>query len=673
MATIEAENLEIIKGSETLQETNPEGATFLGYKEINGAQTTVQVDFSQMTPLFGVSQEVGTSITLAPSEAAVKGELNLKADKTDTNGNDVQYAPEDLYKKLYGSTSGTETESIPYSGAGSGKTSSSYGYFAYTNNSAIQGKRITRIKVNIFTAGTFTVAKFKDTPDSTEILWSRTFNVSIGENNLSLNIDLASDELLAFVSPTDTAVMIWNRITPNSGFYTNVGTNQWASNAEGDLTVGVFTIVEEEKGDIQDIYNQLENLDSKGFAKQVNEAGENVQYAPVDTYKKLYGADPEGETESITYSETGTGKTVSSYGYFSYQNNSVIQGKHITRIKAYIETAGTFTVAKFKSALNSTNILWYRTFNVSQGENNLSLNIDLASDEILAFVAPTDTAVLRWDNVTTPKVGFYTGVGTTNWSLSNEGNLTVGIYTGSIVGQKGDIPYLYEKIEALGSPVLKDKTFSVLGDSIDTFEGYIPAGNETYYPRFDVTDYNKTWWGVLIEKYGMKLVLNNSWSGGRVCGTLPASFGSRATNLGDNPEYIFIKGGTNDFTDVNPIGEYNWNNVYDRSQFRQALCYTIEQNMNAYPNSKLIYLIPPGRTNNGSNVTMTFPPMRNGVLLSDYLDCIREVCDMYGVNFIDLSKCVTFFNSPAYLGDGLHPNATGMAFMADFIAKNINI
>lgn len=58
MADIDIDNLEIIKGSDVLPVESPEGATFLGYKDIEGVKTTVQVDFEDMTPLFEVTQVV---------------------------------------------------------------------------------------------------------------------------------------------------------------------------------------------------------------------------------------------------------------------------------------------------------------------------------------------------------------------------------------------------------------------------------------------------------------------------------------------------------------------------------------------------------------------------------------------------------------------------------------
>ena len=34
---------------------------------------------------------------------------------------------------------------------------------------------------------------------------------------------------------------------------------------------------------------------------------------------------------------------------------------------------------------------------------------------------------------------------------------------------------------------------SIMGDSISTFDGYLPAGNKTFYPKHDVTTVEETW------------------------------------------------------------------------------------------------------------------------------------------------------------------------------------
>ena len=50
----------------------------------------------------------------------------------------------------------------------------------------------------------------------------------------------------------------------------------------------------------------------------------------------------------------------------------------------------------------------------------------------------------------------------------------------------------------------KDKWISILGDSISTYEGWMPEGNAKWYPGGDVNDVSKTWWHILLSKLGAK-------------------------------------------------------------------------------------------------------------------------------------------------------------------------
>lgn len=63
MAEIDSDNLEIIKGSEVLPIESPEGSTFLGYKTIEGVETSVQIDFDNMIPLFGITENIAEGDT----------------------------------------------------------------------------------------------------------------------------------------------------------------------------------------------------------------------------------------------------------------------------------------------------------------------------------------------------------------------------------------------------------------------------------------------------------------------------------------------------------------------------------------------------------------------------------------------------------------------------------
>lgn len=67
------------------------------------------------------------------------------------------------------------------------------------------------------------------------------------------------------------------------------------------------------------------------------------------------------------------------------------------------------------------------------------------------------------------------------------------------------------------------KILSILGDSISTFEGYVPTSDghnlehrSTYPSSSLLTDVSDTWWNRLITNLKMKLGVNDSWSGTRV-------------------------------------------------------------------------------------------------------------------------------------------------------------
>lgn len=120
------------------------------------------------------------------------------------------------------------------------------------------------------------------------------------------------------------------------------------------------------------------------------------------------------------------------------------------------------------------------------------------------------------------------------------------------------------------------KRFSLIGDSISTYEGYAPnntipdydgSNYAIYYPRGDVDSVEKTYWYMLCEELGMILNQNCAWSGSAVRGnsssTSNAAAGcstKRILDLGgkdnESPDIVLIFIGINDF----PSGKLgNWN------------------------------------------------------------------------------------------------------------------
>ncbi|MBE6251167.1 MAG: hypothetical protein E7111_05875 [Bacteroidales bacterium] len=117
--------------------------------------------------------------------------------------------------------------------------------------------------------------------------------------------------------------------------------------------------------------------------------------------------------------------------------------------------------------------------------------------------------------------------------------------------------------------IFKMTRVGILGDSISTFEGYIPAEYDAedaaYYPKentstgIKVDNVNQTYWHKLIydRMSNAVLAMNNSWRGTMVTrrdneAFLNMDFCARFRDKGlGNPDVIIVHGGTND------VGKYS--------------------------------------------------------------------------------------------------------------------
>ena len=133
-------------------------------------------------------------------------------------------------------------------------------------------------------------------------------------------------------------------------------------------------------------------------------------------------------------------------------------------------------------------------------------------------------------------------------------------------------------VQAVAQTNPKDRmTFAVMGNSISTYEGYLPSGYAVYYATYRGYTANlqvgDTWWMQLSRMTGMTFLTNSSWSGSRVATTsdksLISAFTSddRINSVGRAgiPDAIIIAGGTNDWSGgKSPLGEYS-TTVFDVS------------------------------------------------------------------------------------------------------------
>lgn len=196
---------------------------------------------------------------------------------------------------------------------------------------------------------------------------------------------------------------------------------------------------------------------------------------------------------------------------------------------------------------------------------------------------------------------------------------------------------------------------SILGDSYSTFEGYLtPDTNAVWYWNHewdctDVRNVRQTWWHQLLRDTGMRLCVNNSFSGATICHTgydqadySDRSFCTRLTNLG-SPDIILVFGATNDEWAHAPIGEYkyaDWTRE-DLYKFRPAMAYLLCHLIDHYPNVKLYFIL-------------------NDILSSDINESVLTVCQHYQVPVIRLE------NIDKQCG---HPNVLGMQHIAQQVEK----
>ena len=215
---------------------------------------------------------------------------------------------------------------------------------------------------------------------------------------------------------------------------------------------------------------------------------------------------------------------------------------------------------------------------------------------------------------------------------------------------------------------------SILGDSISTFEGYLPGGNATYYPTSYLNRVEDTWWMQLITELDAKLGVNESWSGSCVSVTsgerLPMASLERIQNLDNNgtPNVILFFGGTNDiafFSESTPVGSFDTATAPVQADLTETEWETFADGYVAailrmryyYPEARIISILPTVNTKYYNDAT-----------LEKYNSVMRAICKHYGVEYVDL---VAEGYTTKLLGDATHPNTAGMDFISAAVKEKL--
>lgn len=214
---------------------------------------------------------------------------------------------------------------------------------------------------------------------------------------------------------------------------------------------------------------------------------------------------------------------------------------------------------------------------------------------------------------------------------------------------------------------MRMKNISIIGDSISTYEGYNPLGYAVYYEadiieENDMSTVQDTWWAQVIQEFGMKLCVNNSYSGSKVTGAgFPSACSDeRLSNLHTDackPDVIMIYMGFNDFGNGVRVKSRMLQKYY--LCFESAYQYMLEKLKYFYPSADIICGTLMRSALKGYDEWM-FPEQLAGVGIEEYNNAVREVCRKEKVYLADISKMGCRYETL----DGSHPTVRGHEIMA---------
>jgi lysophospholipase L1-like esterase len=221
------------------------------------------------------------------------------------------------------------------------------------------------------------------------------------------------------------------------------------------------------------------------------------------------------------------------------------------------------------------------------------------------------------------------------------------------------------------------KCIAVIGDSISTYNGYIPTGWRYYYPNGNVNDVSLTYWQQVATWLGMT-VQNCAYSASSVTGDSTQQTVSPSAEQGEcagcsdvriaaltrdskTPDIVLILLGTNDYGAGKGLGTWDEHSAIPSegtiNQFSSAYALMLNKIKTALPNARIFCCTLLQRN-------FSFPD--STISLKQYNDVIKQMASIFGCDVIDTYACgISRYNIASYTVDGaVHPNAAGHALIA---------
>ena len=385
-------------------------------------------------------------------------------------------------------------------------------------------------------------------------------------------------------------------------------------------------------------------------------------------------------------------------GYDSRNNTSVnpdrlpvmfpfTQGDaYVKYIKLKVKTAGSLSIGVYHDDISanptydSTKYTLISSIAIENtGEQIIQLDtpIPFVIGESIAIGQSTDTCTFA-----------YGGNGDKGFWMVVDGTITH--YTSASCGIT-----IAAATKASGKSTLAGKKVSIFGDSMSTFAGAIPAGNQTFYTgnNAGVHSVSDTWWWKTIDALGLELVVNNSWSG-RAVSSIRDGESGHSTDAGykeanvlalktatESPDIIIVKLGHNDFNHGASLGNYDGSTALptDPTTFLDAYAIMLDLIMRTYPLAR-VYCCTMGMCEYYIG-NVGFPELNeNNETISEWNEALRKLVRSFGAFVLETeSTGITAYNLNYYMGDykpetglGLHPNAAGHSLIANEVIKQLD-
>ncbi len=231
-------------------------------------------------------------------------------------------------------------------------------------------------------------------------------------------------------------------------------------------------------------------------------------------------------------------------------------------------------------------------------------------------------------------------------------------------------------------------SLSILGDSLSTYEGWIPNECTNFFPmNGELTDVSETWWMKVLTATGMELCANNSSAGCTCAGdsleTGEVRYGCSTDRIslltgsqGKMPDIIIVFMGTNDLLKGVPLGDNDGTGLVKEGKvdnFSDAYTLILDKLASEYPMAQVYCcgLHPVGDW--GESQPFVLLTTRGGLTAEDFSKRIEQIAHNKGLPYIDLYHCgIEVENLHILTSDGVHYTPEGMNYVTKAVLDCMN-